>query len=252
MADLQGKVALITGAGRRIGRAIALALAQAGADTLLHVHTSSAEAVHGEISQLGRRAWIVRADLSQPEAVRRLACEAREAAGRIDILVNNAAVFFSTPVSTLGCADWARTLRTNLSAPFLLSLLVGRHMYRQGHGKIIFLGDWSGQRPSLEFLAYCVSKSGIHALTPALAKAFAPHVQVNEIAPGPVLVPEEYAARQRTRMRKNTPLQRFGDPQDVARVVRFLAECGDFVTGATYGVDGGWLAKGAGGSGTSL
>ena len=252
MEDLHGTIALITGAGRRMGRAIALALAQAGADILLHVHTSSAVAVQGEISQLGRRAWVVRADLSQPDAVRRLAGEAQEAAGRIDILVNNAAVFFSTPVSTLRCADWERTLRMNLSAPFLLSLLVGRHMYQQGRGKIIFLGDWSGQRPSPEFLAYSVSKSGIHALTHALAKAFAPHVQVNEIAPGPVLVPEEYSARQRARVRKNTPLQRFGAPQDVARVVRFLAECGDFVTGATYGVDGGWLAKGAGGSGTSL
>lgn len=252
MVDLQGKVALITGAGRRVGRAISLALAQAGADTLLHVHTSSAETIQVEISQLGRRAWIVRADLSQPDAVSRLACEAQETAGRIDILVNNAAVFFSTPVATLGWADWERTLRTNLSAPFLLSLLVGRNMYQHGSGKIIFLGDWSGQRPSREFLAYCVSKSGIHALTQALAKAFAPYVQVNEIAPGPVLVPVEYSARQRARVRKNTPLQRFGDPQDVARVVRFLAECGDFVTGATYGVDGGWLATGAGGSGTSL
>ena len=137
MVDLQGKVALITGAGRRVGRAISLALAQAGADTLLHVHTSSAETIQGEISQLGRRAWIVRADLSQPDAVSRLACEAQETAGRIDILVNNAAVFFSTPVSTLRWADWERTLRTNLSAPFLLSLLVGRNMYQQGRVDVV-------------------------------------------------------------------------------------------------------------------
>jgi len=252
MADLHGTVALITGAGRRIGRGIALVLAQAGADVVLHVHTSSAEAVRGEISQLGRRAWVLPADLSQPDAVRRLVDEAQEAAGRIDILVNNAAIFFPTPVATLGCADWQRTLRMNLSAPFLLSLLVGRNMYQQGSGKIIFLGDWSGQRPSQEFLPYCVSKSGVHALTHALAKAFAPNVQVNEIAPGPVLVPEEYSAQERAQVRKNTPLQRFGDAQDVARVVRFLAESGDFVTGATYGVDGGWSAKGPGGSGTSL
>ena len=125
-------------------------------------------------------------------------------------------------------------------------------MAARGRGKIIFLGDWSGRRPSPEYLAYCVSKAGVHALMRALAKALAPHVQVNEVAPGPVLVPEDYGPRQRDELRRRTPLQRLGSPHDVARAVRFLIEEGDFVTGASYVVDGGWLASSAGGRLTSL
>ena len=125
-------------------------------------------------------------------------------------------------------------------------------MMKHGAGKIIQLGDWSGARPVRGYLPYCVSKGGIHAVTQALAKAFAPHVQVNAVAPGPVLPPEHYDDGRMRTLVEQTPLKRLGCEQDVARAVRFLVESGDFVTGSTYTVDGGWLAKVATGSETSL
>ena len=244
--------ALVTGAGRRIGREIAIALAQGGADVVLHVHTSSGDETRRAVQQHGRRAWVIRGDLSSRRNVQRIAREALEKTGKIDILINNAAVFFPTPISALTAQEWHTFRRTNISAPFFLSVLIGRQMYQQGQGKIIFLGDWSGRRPSRNFLPYCVSKAGVSALTQALAKAFAPHVQVNEVAPGPVLLPEDYGPDQQEELRTRTPLQRFGSPYDIARMVRFLVESGDFVTGASYVVDGGWLAQGHDGTETSL
>lgn len=250
--QLRGSTALVTGAGRRMGRTLALSLADAGADVVLHVHTSSGQETFDAVRHRGRRAWLVQADLSQRRDVERLADEAARKTGGVDVLVHNAAIFFPTPLSRLSATDWRRFQDTNVSAPFLLSLLLGRRMAARGRGKILFLGDWSGRRPSPEYLAYCVSKAGVHALMRALAKALAPHVQVNEVAPGPVLVPEDYGPRRRDELRRRTPLQRLGSPHDVARAVRFLIEEGDFVTGASYVVDGGWLASPAGGRLTSL
>ena len=250
--QLRGSTALVTGAGRRMGRTLALSLADAGADVLLHVHTSSGRETFDAVRRRGRRAWLMQADLSQRRDVERLADEAVEKTGGVDVLVHNAAVFFPTPVADLTAADWRRFQDTNVSAPFLLSLLLGRRMAARGHGKIVFLGDWSGRRTSPGYLAYCVSKAGVHALMKALAKALAPHVQVNEVAPGPVLLPDYYDPQRRDDLRRRTPLQRLGSPNDVARAVRFLIEEGDFVTGASYVVDGGWLASPAGGRLTSL
>ena len=250
--QLRGSTALVTGAGRRMGRTLALSLADAGADVVLHVHTSSGQETFDAVRRRGRRAWLVQADLSQRRDVERLADEAARKTDGVDVLVHNAAIFFPTPLSRLNLTDWRRFQDTNVSAPFLLSLLLGRRMAARGRGKILFLGDWSGRRPSTEYLAYCVSKAGVHALMRALAKALAPHVQVNEVAPGPVLVPEDYGPRRRDELRRRTPLQRLGSPHDVARAVRFLIEEGDFVTGASYVIDGGWLASPAGGRLTSL
>lgn len=250
--QLRGALALVTGAGRRIGREIAIALAQGGADVVLHTHTSSGDETRRAVQQYGHRAWIVRGDLANRRDVQHIVREALEKTGKIDILINNAAVFFPTPVTTLTAQEWRIFRQTNISAPFFLSMLIGRLMYQQGQGKIVFLGDWSGRRPSRNFLPYCVSKAGVSALTHALAKAFAPHVQVNEVAPGPVLLPEDYGPDQQEALRARTPLQRFGSPHDIVRTVRFLLESGDFVTGASYVVDGGWLAQGADGTATSL
>ncbi len=250
--QLRSALALVTGAGRRIGREIAVALAQGGADVVLHAHTSSGEATQQAVQQYGRRAWIVRGDLANRRDVQRVAHEALEKTGKVDILINNAALFFPTPIATLTAQEWRAFRQTNLSAPFFLSVLIGRRMYQQGQGKIVFLGDWSGRRPSRSFLPYCVSKAGVYTLTQALAKAFAPHVQVNEVAPGPVLLPEDYGPGQQEALRVHTPLQRFGSPHDIARTVRFLLESGDFVTGASYVVDGGWLAQGPDGTETSV
>lgn len=249
--DVSGRVALVTGAAKRIGRAIALELADAGADLILHVHVSSATGLADEIRAKGRRAFVCQADLAQSHQVVQLYAEAQAAVGRIDILINNAAVFFPTPLADLTLAEWRRLLETNLTAPFGLALVCGRDMRKRGAGKIIQLGDWSGLRPSRGYLGYCVSKGGVHALTRALAKAFAPQVQVNSVAPGPILPPVGNPGLVVAEVAQETPLGRFGQPSDIARAVRFLVEQGDYVTGATYTVDGGWLAKEAGGSGIS-
>ena len=249
--QLRNALALVTGAGRRIGRTIAVALAQGGADVVLHAYQSSGEETRRAVQQYGRRAWVIRGDLTNRRDVQRIAHEALEKTGTIDILINNAAVFFPTPIAALTAQEWHTFRQMNISAPFFLSVLIGRRMYQHRRGKIVFLGDWSGRRPSRDFLPYCVSKAGVSALTLALAKAFAPHVQVNEVAPGPVLLPEAYGPDQQEALRARTPLQRFGSPYDVARTVRFLLESGDFVTGASYVVDGGWLAQGPEGSETS-
>jgi NAD(P)-dependent dehydrogenase (short-subunit alcohol dehydrogenase family) len=248
---LHGTIALVTGAGRRLGRAIALSLAEHGADIVLHVHTASGEDIAQEVVALGRQVIIVRADLSRPVEASRLSQEALAIAGHIDVLVNNAAVFIHTPLPTLTPASWRLVLQTNLTAPFLLSLSLGRAMRARGSGKILQLGDWSGVRPLPGYLPYCVAKGGVHLLTQALAKALAPQVQVNEIAPGPVLPPASYDTAARQALIHNTPLGRLGRAEDVARAVRFLVERGRGVTGATYVVDGGWLASAPSGRETS-
>jgi pteridine reductase len=247
---LVGKTAFVTGAAKRLGRASALTLAEAGADVILHTNTSSGEGVAQEIRALGREVAIVRGDLSLAEEVVRVAREALAlaGAGRIDVLVNNAALFFPSSAEDTSLAEWQRLLRVNLTAPFVFALTLGREMRKGGGGKIIQLGDWSGQRPVPGYLSYCVSKAGIHALTMALAKALAPRVQVNEVVPGPVLPPADYSERATRALVRQTPLRRLGRAEDVARTVLFLAEASDFVTGASYMVDGGWSVNVPGGA----
>ncbi len=197
--ELSGKVVLVTGAARRLGRLIALTLAAEGADIVLHVHTSSGENLAREIAALGRQVWVVRADLSRRVETHRLST-----------------------------------------------------MQKRGMGKIIQLGDWSGMRPLAGYLPYCVSKRGLAAVTQVLAKAFAPQVQVNAVAPGPVLPPDHYTAAARRALIARTPLRRLGQGIDVARAVRFLVTGRDFVTGSVYLVDGGWLVSEPEGTTTSL
>lgn len=248
---LFGKVALVTGSGKRLGHAIAIALAEGGADIVLHGHRSSLEEAAQEVKKRGRQALILQADLSSGIEVQRLAREALRLAGRVDILVNNAATFIHSPISTVTRDSWERLLGLNLTTPAILSLILGRAMYKRGEGTIIHIGDWSGMRPVPGYVPYCLTKGGLHILMQLLAKTFAPLVQVNEIAPGPVLPPLSYGEDRRRVLAHQTPLQRLGDPNDVTRIIRFLAEKGKGITGATYFVDGGWFAQ-APSSNTSL
>jgi pteridine reductase len=250
MMKLVGKTVLVTGAAKRLGRTSALTLAEAGADVILHVNSSSGDGVAQEIRGLGRHAAVVRGDLSQIGETLRVAREALALTrgGKIDILVNNAAVFAPSSLARTSLSDWQRMLRVNLTAPFIFALALGREMRKAGSGKIIQLGDWSGQRPVPGYVPYCVSKGGLHALTLALAKALASQVQVNEVVLGPVLPPDEYHEQATRVLLQQTPLRRLGNAEDVAKTVRFLAVSSDFVTGASYTVDGGWLANVPGGS----
>jgi NAD(P)-dependent dehydrogenase (short-subunit alcohol dehydrogenase family) len=241
--NVRGKVALVTGAAKRLGQVVALALAEAGADLVLHAHRSSAEELVSQVKGLGRNVVVIHADLASPHEARRIAEEALSLVGNVDVLINNAAVFYPSPISSLSSGDWRSVLHVNLTAPFVLATTLGRRMQKRGSGKIIQLGDWSGQRPAPEYLPYCVSKGGVRMLTLALAKALAPHVQVNEVVLGPILPPEHYEAQAINAIIQQTPLLRLGNSADVARAIRFFVEDGDFVTGTSYVIDGGWLIR---------
>jgi len=239
--DLNGKVALVTGAGRRLGRAVALALAERGAILAIHYRNSrsDADATVAQIIAAGHRAQSFAADLERVSDIERLIAEVAATLGTIDVLINSASVFVRKPLVDISERDWDTNLDTNLKAPFFLSQLAGAAMRRKGAGKIINLGDWAGLRPYLNYIPYSVSKAGLIGLTRAMARALAPEVQVNCIALGPVMPPHEYDAAELDRLRKATLTKRLGTPADVARAVIFLCEGTDFATGSTLMLEGG-------------
>ena len=240
---LQDRVVLITGGARRIGQTIALTLAQHGAHIALSYRTSAHDALLTvrAIRAEGRKALAVRADLTKAADVQGLIERIRRHFGRLDVLVNSAANFERRPFPMLSERDWNRALDTNLKGPFLCALYASRLMQRHGGGKIINFADWAGVRPYRDYLPYCVSKAGVIGLTKALAKELAPTIQVNAIAPGPILPPPDMSAAARRRIAQRVPLKRWGSPQDIANTVLFLIEGTDFMTGSTVFVDGGQL-----------
>jgi pteridine reductase len=240
--DLKNKVALITGAGRRIGRAIALDLASHGTSVAVHYHTSRTEAdsVVSEITTSGRKAQAFRANLEHVGEIEQMVTNVLDDFGRIDILVNSASVFAPTPIEKITEHDWDSNLDTNLKAPFFLSKFAAAAMRKQGAGKIINLGDWAGIRPYKDYLPYSVSKSGLIGLTKALANSLAPEVQVNCIALGMVIPPETYTKEEVDRLVSRSLTKQMGTPEDVARAVLFFCET-DFATGAVLALEGGRL-----------
>src|SRR5690348_13381566 len=241
--ELKGKVALVTGAGRRVGRTIALNFASRGAAIAVHYRNSRAEAedLVTQIMKQGGRAQAFAADLERVAEIGRMVTDVLSAMGRIDVLVNSASVFYRKPLEELTEHDWDVNLNTNLKAPFFLSKFAGLAMRRQGAGKIVNIGDWAAVRPYNNYLPYTVSKSGLVGLTRALAKALAPEVQVNCVALGPVLPHDEYDEKEVQALLKGTLVKRLGSPDDVARAVLFLCEGTDFATGSTLMLDGGRL-----------
>lgn len=241
--EIQGKTALVTGAAKRIGRAIALLLASEGMNLLLHYGRSRREAVRTqkEAERFGVRVHLLQADLAEFSEVRRLLREAYRRAPRIHLLVNNASVFYKTPLGRVREKEWNEFFNVNLKAPFFLAQEIGLRMFRQKEGKIINLADWTAFRPYSQYLPYCASKAGLVALTQGLAKVLAPHVQVNAIAPGPILRAAGTTKEDEKRVLRRTPLKRYGEPGDIAEAVRFLVQSSDFVTGAVLPVDGGNL-----------
>jgi len=240
---VQGRVALVTGGARRVGQAIALALAKRQAHLILSYRTSRKEAA-GTIAKLQGfriRAEAIQADVTKASDVQRLFKRIEHRFGRLDVLVNNAAIFSRTPLATLTERDWDRHLDANLKGPFLCALFASRLMRKAGGGKIINIADWAGERPYRDYLPYCVSKAGVIALTKALAKELAPTIQVIAIAPGPILPAERMTRAERTRVINQVPLKRWGSPQDIANAVLFAIEGTDFMTGTTIFVDGGRL-----------
>ncbi len=240
---VQDRVALVTGGARRLGRAVALALAKRGARIVLSYRTSAQEAERTvtALQRSGVEALALRADLSNAADVKRLIDRIRQRFGRLDVLINSAANFNRTPFITLSERDWNRAMDTNLKGPFLCALYASRLMRKHGGGKIINVADWAGVRPYRDYLPYCVSKAGVIGLTKALAKELAPRIQVAAIAPGPVLAPAKMSRSTRARIASRVPLKRWGSPKDITNAILFLIEGTDFVTGSTIFVDGGQL-----------
>jgi len=239
----KGKIALVTGAARRVGKTIALSLADRGAHVVITYNTSEAEAqaTLRDIEIRGVQGMALKGNITRSGDVDTIVQQVIERFGRIDILVNNASNYYRTPFATLTEAQWDDLVGTNLKGTFLVSKRVGDEMLKAGAGKIINLADWAGFRPYKDYIPYCVAKAGVIALTTALAKTLAPQIQVNAVAPGPVLLPKDFSESLREAIVQATPLKRIGTPDDVAQTVVFLVEGSDFITGAIIPVDGGRL-----------
>lgn len=241
---LEGAAALVTGAGTRIGQAIAIGLAQSGCDVAVHYHGSAegAEQTAKAVRAAGRRAELVPADLRDAMAARGLADQAARALQKLDIVVNSAAIMVREPVETVTPESWDRTLDLNLRSVFFVSQGAIPHL-RRSKGKIVNMADLAGMEPWPAYVPHCVSKAGVIMLTKGLARALAPDIAVNAIAPGAVLLPDDWTEEERAHIRDTTPLERLGDPADVVAAVRFLLGGSDYVTGTVLVVDGGRLIR---------
>lgn len=240
--ELAGRVALVTGAGRRLGRAMAAALAGRGMTVAIHHNASAAAAaeLRDEIAGAGGSAACFAADLADPVAARELPRRVAAELGRLDLLVNSAAVMRRLRFEDTTPEQYDAILDLNLRSVFFCTQGAAEAL-RRTRGKVINLADLAGLQPWPGFAAHSVSKAGVVMLTKVLARALAPEVTVNAIAPGAVLVPEEYDQAERDRLAGTTPLGRLGSPADAVAALLYLAEGGDFVTGEVLVVDGGRL-----------
>src|SRR5579863_2661220 len=247
---LRGKTCLITGAARRLGRASALALAQAGADVAITFRTSAREAQHTvvDLSTFGVRAFALRCDVTDEASVKAMIKEAGRELGRIDILVNNAANYNTAEFERLTVRQWDEIFASNTRGPFLVSREALKWMRRKRTGKnrsqavearIINMGSLGGLRPWPTHAHYCSSKAALHMLTKVMAKALAPEIAVNAVAPGMIDLGEKSAAASMRRMAKQTPMERNGRDDEIAAAVLFFATAPQFITGQILAVDGG-------------
>ncbi len=241
---LQGRVALVTGAGRRLGRALAQALATRGMAVGLHYHASSegAEELRDEIRRGGGRAACFPGDLRDPAVAQGLAPQVVAEFGQLDVLVNSAAVMHRLRFEETTPQQWDDILNLNLRSVFFCTQGAAEAL-RRARGRVVNLADLAGLEPWPGFAVHSVSKAGVVMLTRVLARSLAPEVTVNAIAPGAVLVPEDYDAEERKRLARAAPLGRLGHPDDVVAALLYLLEGGDFVTGEVLVVDGGRLLR---------
>jgi NAD(P)-dependent dehydrogenase (short-subunit alcohol dehydrogenase family) len=249
---LRGKTALITGGAKRLGRASALALAQAGADVAITFRNSSREAQQtvADLSALGVRAFALRCDVTEEASVRSMMKDAGHELGHIDILVNNAANYETAEFEELTVKQWDAMFASNTRGPFLVSREALPWMRRpraknknpnaaKTESKIIHMGSLGGLRPWATHAHYCSSKAALHMLTKVMAKALAPEIAVNAVAPGMIDLGEKSAAAFMRRMAKQTPMQRNGRGEEIAAAVLFFAAAPQFITGQILAVDGG-------------
>jgi NAD(P)-dependent dehydrogenase (short-subunit alcohol dehydrogenase family) len=238
MEDLQQKVALVTGAAKRIGRALALALAEAGSDVVITYNDSkpAAERTVKDLERFQVRALAVPCDVRNPASVREAVDVVVGAMGRLDILINNAGVFETARLEEITIHQWDRMFETNTRGPFLVAQAAYPHL-RTARGRIVNIGSLGGMHPWATHGHYCTSKAALHMLTQTMAKAFAPEISVNCVAPGMVVNGEVDPAYEH--FARKTPMQRNGLPQDIADAVLFFVRGPRFITGQILAVDGG-------------
>jgi 3-oxoacyl-[acyl-carrier protein] reductase/pteridine reductase len=238
MENLHHKRALVTGAAKRIGRSLALGLAGAGADVAITYNGSKAEAQETVevLQQLNVRAMAVACDVRNIDSVQAAVAAVVEQFGGLDILVNNAGTFETAALQSITLAQWDKMFETNTRGPFLMAQAAYPHL-REARGRIINIGSLGGMHPWPTHAHYCTSKAALHMLTQTMAKAFAPEISVNCVAPGMVVNGEVDPAYEH--FANKTPMQRNGTPNDVAEAVLFFARGPHFITGQILGVDGG-------------
>ena len=242
--ELRGKVALITGAAKRIGREIALDLAREGANICITYNTSEREAEKtvADLGKVGVEALAIRCDVRDELSVKETMREALRELGHIDILVNNAAIYETVEFEKITAEQFDNIYATNTRGPFLFSKYAAPEL-RKRQGRIINIGSLGGLRPWSSHAHYCARKAALHMLTQVMAKSLAPQISVNCVAPGVIDFGEPEATGMRRKLAKVTPKQRSGKGTDVAAAVRFFATCPDFITGQILAIDGGLSLK---------
>jgi pteridine reductase len=237
--DFQDRNALITGSGVRLGKAFALELAKHGCNVVIHYGRSKEAAEHtaAEAAEYGVRAVPVQADLSDPEQTQRLFQQSLKALGDLDLLINNASIFDPLDWQQTNVKDWQRHFKVNLTAPFLLSQALGKHLYGRS-GDILNLLDWRALRPGPDHLPYTITKAGLAALTQSLAQALGPAIRVNAIAPGAILPPPG-AEEKESRLIEGVPANRWGEVHEVVQTMLFLVGGPGYITGEIIHLDGG-------------
>ncbi len=242
MSDLplKDRTVLITGAAVRIGRGLARACAAAGADIVVHFHHSQQQAqeTRDEIQALGRRAWLVEADLAREAEIHRMMAQAAKA-GPLYGLVNSAAIFEPLSMDDTTEVEWNRHLAINLTAPFLLSKAFAAQVPGDGEGRIVNMTDWRAQRPGKDHFPYSVSKAALNGLTAAMAVALAPNINVNALALGAILPPTDKTQREDRELLRPVPAGRWGELPEAEAALLFLLAGPAYVTGQVLYVDGG-------------
>ena len=235
---LHGKTVLITGGGRRLGRAIALAMAEAGGDVAITFRNSKREAQHAviDVSSFGVRAVALYCDVTDPKSVKSALREVVKELGGLDILVNNAADYQTVEFEKLTLQHWDAIFAANARGPFFVSQQALKPL-RARRGRIINMGSLGGVRPWPGNAHYCSSKAAVHMLTKVMARALAPEIAVNCVAPGMIDLGEKAAAAFMKKMARQTPMQRNGSSQDVSDAVMFFASAPHFITGQILVVD---------------
>ncbi len=247
--SLEGQVALVTGASAGIGAAVAVALAESGADVACHGNTRNAEGTAELVRGTGRVGWSLEGDLSDARAPERLIAAALERFGRIDILINNAGIIRRSPAVDFSLEDWDAVVSVNLRSVFQLSQLAGRGMLERGRGKIVNVASLLSFQGGVNVPAYAASKGGVAQLTKALANEWAGRgVNVNAIAPGYIRTTNTAAlqadATRNRQILERIPAGRWGEPEDLCGAVVFLSSrASDYVHGQVVAVDGGWLSR---------